>query len=163
MPDVVEGTGPLELKTAMASRSHLCRRESCPLNRAHGLLEWFTVLDETTTAPTAADRFRRILPDHGSSDANIEQVEAWSGLHERCRFEYIPGDFVTVMRAMLADKTAPGLTDYEYRSNSGTESRLSSYSPRSTCASVTKHPHPRRPRLHRPGGRYAPTFVRRER
>lgn len=34
-------------------------------------------------------------------------------------FEYIPVDFVTVRRAMLADKTAPGLTDEQYREQFG--------------------------------------------
>jgi hypothetical protein len=51
---------------------------------------------------------------------NIEEVEGLVGdCMREAGFEYIPVDFVTVRRAMLADKTAPGLTDDQYREQFG--------------------------------------------
>ncbi|HSL26513.1 MAG TPA: hypothetical protein VLA54_09555 [Acidimicrobiia bacterium] len=51
---------------------------------------------------------------------NIEQVESLIGdCMREAGFEYVPVDFVTVRRAMLADKSAPGLTDEEYREQYG--------------------------------------------
>ncbi|MGQ0849741.1 MAG: hypothetical protein ACT4OP_11585 [Actinomycetota bacterium] len=48
--------------------------------------------------------------------ANIDQVEQLVGECMRAAgFEYVPVDFVSVRRAMLADKSAPGLSDEEYR------------------------------------------------
>ncbi|MGH8927218.1 MAG: hypothetical protein ACRDWH_02615 [Acidimicrobiia bacterium] len=50
----------------------------------------------------------------------IEEVESLIGECMRdAGFEYVPVDFVTVRRAMLADKSAPGLTDDEYREQFG--------------------------------------------
>lgn len=51
---------------------------------------------------------------------NIEEVEGLIGECMRdAGFEYVPVDFVTVRRAMLADKSAPGLTDDQYREQFG--------------------------------------------
>jgi hypothetical protein len=50
----------------------------------------------------------------------VEQVEGLIGQCMReAGFEYVPVDFVTVRRAMTADKTAPGLSDDEYRAQFG--------------------------------------------
>jgi hypothetical protein len=47
--------------------------------------------------------------------ANVENVESLIGECMReAGFEYVPVDFVTIRRAMLADKTAPGLTDEQF-------------------------------------------------
>ena len=74
--------------------------------------KWFTVLGGNTT--TAADGGRIGSEEFGLTmealTANIEQVEGLIGdCMREAGFEYIPVDFVTVRRAMLADKTAPGL------------------------------------------------------
>lgn len=51
---------------------------------------------------------------------NIEEVEGLVGdCMREAGFEYIPVDFVTVRRAMQADKSAPGLTDDEFREQFG--------------------------------------------
>jgi hypothetical protein len=78
--------------------------------------------EDTTT--TAAEDGRIGSEEFGLTmealTANIEQVEGLVGdCMREAGFEYVPVDFVTVRRAMLADKTAPGLTDDEYREQYG--------------------------------------------
>ena len=78
----------------------------------------------TADETTAADG-----PQFGSEEfglsmeqltTRIEEVEALVGECMReAGFEYVPVDFVTVRLAMLADKSAPGLTEDEFREQFG--------------------------------------------
>jgi hypothetical protein len=69
------------------------------------------------------------IPQFGSEEfgltmeqlaARVEQVEGLVGdCMREAGFEYVPVDFVTVRQAMTADKSAPGLSDDEFRSQYG--------------------------------------------
>ncbi len=87
---------------------------------------------ETTTAPPTtvpATTAGSGSPEFGSEEfgltmeqlvTRIEQVEALIGdCMREAGFEYVPVDFDTVRRAMIADKSAPGLSDDDYLAQYG--------------------------------------------
>jgi hypothetical protein len=120
--DVVEGTGPHQVKSTKSSRTRPLSAGILIL--AIGLMACGSGSSSSEETTTAADSGRIGSEEFGLTmealTANIEQVEGLVGdCMREAGFEYVPVDFVTVRRAMLADKTAPGLTDDEYREQYG--------------------------------------------